>query len=242
MILLLAGTSEAREIAATLSAREMVHIASLAGATRAPKTDGGTWRVGGFGGEAGFRDFLKCEAISAVIDATHPFAARISERTFRVCADLGLRHIQLMRPAWEPAEGDTWFPVVNELEAAALVEPQETVFLATGRQTLDQFESLVAKHIYCRQIDPPTRPFPFENGEYVIGRPPFSVDEEIALFRKLDVDWLVVKNAGGDASRSKLDAARALRLRVAMIERPPALACEVVSSVAKVLNWVENLK
>jgi precorrin-6A/cobalt-precorrin-6A reductase len=64
---------------------------------------------------------------------------------------------------------------------------------------------------------------------------------EAALFRKLGIDWLVTKNAGGQASRAKLDAARHLGLPVAMIARPPQPDCETVSSVDAALNWIKAL-
>jgi precorrin-6A/cobalt-precorrin-6A reductase len=62
-------------------------------------------------------------------------------------------------------------------------------------------------------------------------------DEE-ALFRRLSVDVLVVKNAGGAASRTKLDAARALRLKVLMIERPPCTARPCLSERSLAEAWL----
>ena len=115
------------------------------------------------------------------------------------------------------------------------------MFLATGRQTLDQFANLEGRHLICRQIDPPDSPFPFPSGEYRIGRPPFSVADEVALFRELGVDWLVVKNAGGIASRSKLDAARQLELPVAMIRRPAQPDVPKLETVDEAIAWVRDL-
>ena len=89
----------------------------------------------------------------------------------------------------------------------------------------------------CRQIDPPEAPFPWENGEYLIGTPPFSVSEEVKLFQNRKVDWLVVKNAGGAASQSKLIAARKLGLRVAMIDRPPLPQARQVSTQEDAIAW-----
>ncbi|MEQ9676314.1 MAG: precorrin-6A/cobalt-precorrin-6A reductase, partial [Roseovarius indicus] len=84
-------------------------------------------------------------------------------------------------------------------------------------------------------------PFPFVNGRFLVGRPPFSVEEEKNLFQELGVDWLVVKNAGGAAAMSKLVAARELGLDVAMIVRPPQPDALKVASVAEALAWVEGL-
>ena len=241
-LLLLAGTREAQEIATALDDQGIDVLASLAGATRAPIRLDVDTRRGGFGGEDGFRAEVAARGISAVLDATHPFAHRISNRTALLCADMGLPYCQLLRPPWQPEAGDLWTQVPREEDVATLVTPGQTVFLATGRQTLERFVGLThARRMICRQIDPPTGPFPFPNGEFLIGRPPFSVEHEVALFRDLGVDWLVVKNAGGHASRTKLVAARQLQINVAMIARPPQPEAIQVDSVEDALAWVAAL-
>lgn len=240
-LLLLAGTREAQEIARALAENGSSVIASLAGVTRAPINLGVETRRGGFGGEDGFRAEVMTRGVTAVLDATHPFAHRISNRTARLCAEIGLPYCQLLRPEWQAEEGDFWTLVEREEDVAAFVKPDQTVFLATGRQTLDRFSNLSHAQIICRQIDPPDGPFPFANGSFLIGRPPFPVEKEVELFKSLGVDWLVVKNAGGHASKSKLIAARELGIDVAMIARPPQPDGTKVSTVADALAWVAGL-
>jgi precorrin-6A/cobalt-precorrin-6A reductase len=115
------------------------------------------------------------------------------------------------------------------------------VFLGTGRQTLVRFANLAGCRVICRQIDPPDGPFPFAGGEFLIGRPPFSVADEAALFAALGVDWLIVKNAGGAASRTKLTAARQLGIPVLMIARPEQGSWPVVHDLDAALDWVARL-
>jgi len=236
-LLILSGTREGREISQQLHAKNRPVIASLAGATRSPRAQDVPTRVGGFGGADGFETFLKDNAIHAVIDATHPFANAITRRSADICARLNIPFCLFERPAWTPEELDNWTLIPDETEAARFIPNGSTVFLATGRQTLERFENLSTCRLICRQIDPPTGPFPFENGEFLIGRPPFSVEHEIALFKKLGVDWLIVKNAGGKASFSKLEAARALGLPVAMIERPKQPDVFKVAEIDAVVEW-----
>ena len=238
-VLVLAGTAEARALCAGLAGWDVV--ASLAGAVAVPLALGVETRVGGFGGEAGFRAYLAEAGIGAVVDATHPFATAITARTVAVCEDLGLPYLRLERPAWGARPGDDWVMVTGEAAVVAHVGASDVVFLATGRQTLERFARLGAARVYCRQIDPPEAAFPFEGGEYVIGRPPFSVEDEVALFARLGVTCLVVKNAGGRASMSKLEAARALGIRVVMLERPEGPVCARVATVEEARAWVANL-
>ena len=235
-LLLLAGTGEARAIAAALQGRDV--IASLAGVTREPEPLAVPVRQGGFGGAAGFRDFLARENIHAVLDATHPYAARITARSAAICAELGMPFCQVLRPGWDPVDGDLWTRIACEADAAAHIPLGATVFLGTGRQSLPGFANLVGRRVICRQIDPPEGEFPFAGGEFLLGRPPFSVADEIALFRRLGVDWLVVKNAGGQASATKLTAARELGIPVLMLARPAPGDWHRVETVAGALEWV----
>ena len=241
-LLLLAGTGDARRIAEGLVDRGVAATASLAGATRNAASLPLPTRSGGFGGAAGFRAYLAEAGITAVLDATHPFAHRMSDRTAAICGDLGLPYLYYLRPAWVPGPGDRWTEIDREEEAAAHVTKGQTVFLGTGRQTLERFANLEGCRVICRQIDPPTGPFPFEGGEFLVGRPPFPVAQEKALFQRLGVDWLVVKNAGGALSVSKLEAARDLGLPVLMIRRPPPPeGAQVVGTIAAALDWAAAL-
>lgn len=241
MILLLAGTNGAREIADGLAKANIPANASLAGATREPAILALPTRSGGFGGASGFADYLTSAGITAIIDATHPFASRISARTATIAKAQNIPYLQLLRPEWQPEKGDIWTFIDTEKQAANYIPSGAVVFLATGRQTLMQFDNLTGRRLICRQIDPPEEPFPFENGEFLVGRPPFTIAEEVELFSRLGVDWLVVKNAGGQASHSKLDAARQLKIPVALIHRPPLLDVNRVETVKKALNWARAL-
>ena len=240
-VLLLAGTSEAADIAKHLVRSERVNaIASLAGATRAPKALGLPMRIGGFGGAEEFASYLKDESVDIVIDATHPFASKMTQRTARICGELGVKYLLVQRPGWVPEAGDKWFPVKDIAAVKALIPAGSTVFLATGRQTLSQFAGMQDCRILCRVIDPPESGFPFENGRFVVGRPPFSVQEEVDFFRSEGIDWIVVKNSGGERSKSKLIAARQLGLPVAMIERYAVPECEIVSDAEEACAWLDQ--
>ena len=195
----------------------------------------------GFGGQAGFEAFLAKQAIDAVLDATHPFAAKITKRTALVCDNLGMPHAVVRRPQWEPEQGDCWQFVDREKEVAEFVPAGSTVFLGTGVQGLDGFSNLKNCRVFCRRIDEPEGPFPFAGGQFLVGHPPFSLEDEVSLFQSLKVDWLIVKNSGGKPSRSKLDAARVLGIKVALLNRPPTPDSFIVDSVDGAINWIKAL-
>ncbi|MGR3469158.1 MAG: precorrin-6A/cobalt-precorrin-6A reductase, partial [Shimia sp.] len=163
----------------------------------------------------------------------------ISHRTARIAAEKGVPYLQVLREPWVATPEDQWSFIAAEADAIALIPKGARVFLATGRQTLGAFAGLQGRTLFCRQIDPPEEPFPFE-GEYIVGRPPFSVKDEVALFRRLRIDWLVVKNAGGAASATKLTAARQLGLPVAMIARPAQPDAPRVTTVEEAIAWLST--
>ncbi len=236
----MAGTAEARTLADRLAQDPRVAVlASLAGETRTPHRLAVPVRVGGFGGDEAQEKFMQDEGIKAVLDATHPFAAQISARSAALCARLGLPYLQILRPGWVPGAGDRWTFVDREEEVAAALPAGAVVFLATGRKTLDRLSGLAAHRVYCRRIDRAEGPCPLPQGRWVVGRAPFSVADEVALFRRLGVTALVVKDAGGTAD-AKLVAAREMGLPVVLIRRPPQPPGDKAASVAAALDWLER--
>lgn len=240
LILLLAGTGEAPEIARALMGVGFDVIASVDGSSRAPRDMGCRLRIGGFGGEAGFRDWMAYHRPVAVIDACHPFATAMTDRTARICEQMQVPHLVYRRPAWTAGEGDQWHPMLTEADAAEYIPDGSTVFIATGRQGLDGYANLTRCTLICRQIGDAPEPFPFPNGRFLVGHPPFSVSEETHLFRSLAVDWLIVRNGGSPRSIAKLIAARDLGIKVGMIERPALPAGVACDNLDDIVEWARD--
>ena len=89
MILVLGGTAEARALAAALAAEGIAVTTSLAGRVANPRLPDGEVRIGGFGGPDALARWLDEHAVDAVVDATHPFAERISASAAQACAAAG---------------------------------------------------------------------------------------------------------------------------------------------------------
>jgi precorrin-6A/cobalt-precorrin-6A reductase len=240
-ILLLAGTSDARRLAAALAEHDIPAIASLAGATRTPEPLALPTRRGGFGGPEGFSAFLQDNGIRAVIDATHPFATHITGRTHKICVAMGVPLLRLERPSWTPGHKDRWTFVADEAEATRLISDDAVVFLATGRQTFPVWSTLRASRVFLRVIDRPADPFPFPGG-VVLARPPFDHAAEADLFRRLGITHLVAKDSGAAEARPKLDAARDLGIKVLILRRPPLPpGLVIVPAVEDALAWAQEL-
>jgi precorrin-6A/cobalt-precorrin-6A reductase len=239
-ILLLGGTHEAGQMAAALAKAGLEAVYSYAGRTAAPVAAPLPTRIGGFGGVAGLAAWLRDNGISHFIDATHPFAARISRNAVAACAEAGVPLIALERPAWVAQDGDRWTCVADIAGAvAALPAVPAIVFLAIGRQNLDPFRARPEHRYVLRLVDPPET-LPLPGARVVVDRGPFTEAGDIALMHDHGVQLVVAKNAGGSGASAKLGAARALGLPVIMIDRPAAPDRRAVGTVAEVMDWLHD--
>ena len=239
-VLVLGGTTEARELAARLSACPGVRVTtSLAGRVSRPGALEGDVRIGGFGGADGLARWLREHRVDAVADATHPFAAGITANAVRAAAATGVPAVVLRRPGWRPGPGDLWHPAASLAEASALLPGLgRRVFLTTGRLGLAAFAELTELHFLVRSVEAPEPPVPTHT-EVLLARGPFTVDGEITLLREHRIDVLVTKDSGGEATAAKLAAARELGLPVVVVRRPPLP--EGVSAVPDIASVLARL-
>ena len=242
-ILILGGTTEARQLAEALAGRtELDLLMSLAGRTQAPAAQDIPVRIGGFSGSAGLARFLAEEGIGLVIDATHPFAARISRNAMEATETAGVPIFAFRRAAWTCVDGDRWKSVSN-LPAAFAALPQRVrrVFLAIGRQEAHHAESYPQHFYLVRSIDPVDPPLLLTQLVTVLARGPFSLEGELALLRDNRIDTIIAKNSGGAATYAKLEAARQLGIDVLMVERGEAADVPTVNSLEAAIGRVDHV-
>jgi precorrin-6A/cobalt-precorrin-6A reductase len=239
-LLILGGTPEAVALAGACASRPgLAVISSLAGRTQHPTLPPGDVRVGGFGGAAGLARFLVERGIERVIDATHPFAAQMSAHAEHACREAGVPRVRLLRPPWVSVPGDRWIEVASFAEAAQrLPRVGQRVFLTLGSRELDAFAQLDLWFL-VRTIEP-SGVLPLPQGQWLAGRGPFAVEDELSLLRTHAIDVLVTKASGGGATYAKLVAARRAGLPVLMVRRPPPPPGPVVGSVAAALAWLDG--
>lgn len=239
-VLVLGGTSEARALAAELVTRDVPVTSSLAGRVAAPRLPEGDIRVGGFGGPDGLARWLTEHDIGAVVDATHPFAERISESAATATAAAGVPVLRLERPGWQPVEGDDWHWADTLAEAARLLPSLGTrALLTTGRQGLSEFAGL-DMWLLARCVDPPDEsdgPLP-RRLEVTLSRGPYRTAGEAELLRRHRIDVLVTKDSGGEMTSAKLHAAREAGIPVVVVRRPPRPAMPCSVDVKSAVRWV----
>lgn len=220
-ILILGGTTQARQLAARLAAEGFDCLLSLAGRTKEPAAQPVPVRIGGFGGAGGLAVFLREGSFGLLIDATHPYASQISANAAQAANLSGVPLIALRRPGWQRQAGDDWRDVASVVAAvAALGDAPKRVFVALGRNELLPFEAAPQHHYLIRSVDPVELPLAVPQADYITARGPFAEEDERVLLEARGIEVIVSKNSGGAAAYGKIAAARTLGLPVVMIGRP----------------------
>jgi precorrin-6A/cobalt-precorrin-6A reductase len=239
-ILLLGGTTEASQMARALHNAGLDAVFSYAGRTQAPISQPLQTRIGGFGGVLGLVTYLHENAITHIIDATHPFAKQMSENAFRASIETKTPLLNLERAPWRAVSGDIWTHV-DTIEAAVDQLPEGAhVFLAIGKQNLAPFSGK-RNHYLLRLVDPP-QTLPLPECEAVISRGPFTVANDTQLLTAHRITHIVAKNSGGMGAEAKLIAARALQIPVILIERPTLPNRAQVSDVQGAMEWLHQAR
>ncbi|MFY0645805.1 MAG: precorrin-6A/cobalt-precorrin-6A reductase [Sulfitobacter geojensis] len=239
-ILLLAGSAEARQIAVALQEQGQTVRAVMSEPPRGADPMPVRYEVCADATEG--RIAQAAHGARAIIDASHGFDGHMTRVGYGAAKACGLPFVTLSRPVWDTREDPLWQRAIDVASAMPLITPKERVFSATGWASLPEYASFRGACLMVRQTTVHQRAMPFDFVEPVFGTAPFSVADEIALFKERRVDVLIARNLGGVPSRPKLEAAKALRLRVILIDRPALpKGVFVVDQVAQVMKWVAEL-
>jgi precorrin-6A/cobalt-precorrin-6A reductase len=241
-VLILGGSTEASELARLLAGDHRFETTlSLAGRTLNPREQPVRTRRGGFGGIDGLATWLQQEAVQAVVDATHPYAAQISFNAVVACQRLAIPLATVLRQSWQPQADDLWRDVRNVEAAAGALGPEpKRVFLSLGRQELGAFAKSPQHHYIARMIDPPDGIALPPDIRLVFDRGPFDRQAEIALLRQEQIDVMVCKNSGAAAVYPKIEATRELGIPVVMIARPHKACGYALENPQGAIGWLEQ--
>lgn len=238
-VLIIGGTRDGRLLADALIAAGFEPVTSMAGVTEAPLLPAGAVRIGSFGGAEGLAAYVGEANIRAIIDAAHPFALRISSNSARAAAIAGVPRLHFDRPPWSPGPQDRWTLVKDAAEAAARLMPESRVLLTIGARGMAEFFRRPDLTGIVRTIERPATAIP-GGWRLLQARPPFALEDEIALMTAGSVTVLVTKNSGGPGD-AKLAAARKLGLPVVMIARPEKPEGARASSIEEAVAWLRRV-
>ena len=248
-ILLLSGTSEGPSLARSLLDSGFEVVATVTREAAVDDLFGSiknemTVEVRGFDA-LGLKDYLH-SGIDVVLDATHPFAARITRIAREVCEASGMPYIRYERPDWTPGEGTIFARTFVE---AAEVAPSlgTRIMLTIGAKQLKHFAHLHDRATLFARILPAAESLAqalaagFTAERVFCMRPPFSREFNRALFAEYRAEVLVSKASGiAGGVVEKVEAARDLNMTVLMIRRPENKPAFSVSTIADAVSFCRD--
>lgn len=240
-ILLLSGTSEGPLLARALLAAGFQVRATV---TRpeakenlfGPLLDAIDVDVRGFT-EQSLTEYLACGEVDLVLDATHPFAVRITRIGQSVCERIQMPYVRYERPDWTPPAG-THFAESYAAAAEILPSLGPRAMLTIGAKQLKHFAPLRGRlTMFARILPSPVSlrqalASGFAEENLVRLRPPFTIEQNRELFRRFNVDVLVAKASGREGGVvEKVTAARELDMNVLMVRRPEPTGVDFVTTI-----------
>jgi precorrin-6A/cobalt-precorrin-6A reductase len=241
-ILILGGTTEARQLAGDLAGKPSFKVTlSLAGRTASPVAQPVQTRARGFGGVNGLVEYLAAQRIDVLVDATHPYAATMAAHAAEAAARAGVPILALRRPPWKANAADRWTEVDTVEDAVgALGAAPRRVFLTIGREEVGAFTAAPQHRYLIRSVDPVEPPLNVPHATYIVARGPFNDSDERATVIQYGIERIVAKNSGGSATYGKIAAARALGIAVIMLRRPALPAVPSVETVQDAIAWLDH--
>lgn len=244
-VFVFSGTTEGRAIARYLHSRGVevhVRVATEYGAV-VMDDDGVDVQVGSCGGAEGIADTIRKNGYSLVIDATHPYARRISEHIREGCAASGVECIRLLRDGGK--RPDDVIEVASVKDAVEFLKDKDGIVMAaTGSNELslyteipDYRERVVARVLSTKDSMDKALALGFEGRNLICAQGPFTEDENHAALTRAGASWIVTKDSGTIGGfEEKVRAARRAGVRIILISKPE----ESGNSYSEVVKMIDE--
>lgn len=191
-------------------------------------------------------EIIKKKKISAVVDATHPFAAEASKNAMRACRKAGIAYLRYERKAAK-VQDSALIHYAGDFEEAGRKASQlgDVIFFAAGSKNLDKFLKAAKRKKIIARVLPDVKAIQkclnlgLTSSHIIAAQGPFSEEFNRAMLREYKADVLVTKESGtAGGVESKVNAALALNIPVVMVERPKIEYRAVVSNYADIAKWL----
>ena len=199
--------------------------------------------------EEALEDYIRQHGVRLFVDASHPYAANVSENAMRACRAANIPYIRYER-ASVPVDYDKAYPVESYEEAASTAARLgATVFLTTGSRNLKAFvlsdalkgHTIIARILPTAGVLKECEELGLTPKQIVALQGPFSEELNIALYRQYGADVVVTKNSGEiGGTDTKITAAKKLGLPVVMIDRPKLDYDVIAYTFEEVLNFAKE--
>lgn len=236
-VILFGGTDEGHKIADFLSQKNISHIVCVATEYGAKILDSVNVHTGRMTAEE-MKEFFEEKGAKLVVDATHPYADKVTENIKKACQ---CKYIRIVRGDIE-SSGKSFD---NMRSAAEYLEGTDgNILITTGSKELACFSGL-SKRAYARVL--PTvesiklcQDAGFEMKRIICMQGPFSKELNSALIHELDIKYLVTKRSGKSGGFvEKIEAAKENNTECIIIDRPVTeVGLSVEEAEKMILEWL----
>lgn len=249
-VFVFAGTSEGRRIAdylRTTDRRTCVFTATDYGGSLIPESQNLRVCSERLDREA-MEERMRSAGHPLIIDATHPYAAEVTENIRKAAAAAGCRVLRVLRESDYSADSGDVIVRSPEEAAAYLAGSEGNVLLTTGSKELPCFTKVpdYQNRIYARVLPLPKvvsacSELGFDAGHLICMQGPFSEEMNLALLRQTRAKYLVTKDTGLEGGfPEKEAAARKLGVRLVLIRRPSEESGITVDECLRILGREEK--
>lgn len=229
-VFLFSGTTEGRSIANYLASRGvMVHVrvATEYGAVVMDENELIDVKVGSCGGVDGISETILMNMTPIVIDATHPYATRISEHIREACARTGVLYVRITRGKSDRLDDIIEVGSVDEA-VDYLMDKEGRILATTGSKEAEAYTRLpdYKDRVVIRVLS--TLPsvekcisLGFEGHNLICAQGPFSEESNYATLKDIGAKWIVTKDSGDTGGfENKAHAAKRAGAKMVIIKRP----------------------
>lgn len=232
MIVVVAGTSDARELALRIQQEGYPLLTTVVteNAAKSMEEAGLPVQVGRLTA-SDFVELVKSKGIQAIVDASHPYAEEASKNAMNGAREAHIPYIRYERESLAYQQHPK-LTVVSDYQQAAEVaaERRGVIMLTTGSKTLQIFTkkllglpdtTLVARMLPRVDNMQKCEELGIEQKNIIAMQGPFSKELNRALYQHYNVTLMITKESGKvGAVDEKVEAALELGIETIMIARP----------------------
>ncbi|WIF94953.1 cobalt-precorrin-6A reductase [Caminicella sporogenes] len=249
MILLLSGTKDGREIAYALHKKDYPLIVTTT-------TEYGKYlieekeNINVHSEKLDYEKMIKLieqKGVKLVIDATHPYAEKVSENIIKACKYKKIPCFRFQREETRSLKFQNIIYRAKDYEEAAksLANKKGNILLTVGSKTLDIFvrytdvKRLFARVLPVSSILEKCEKLGFKPSNIIAMQGPFSKEMNIEMIKKYHIDIMVTKDSGKvGGTIEKFEAAYECGIDVVLIERPDIYGELVYDDISELIKRV----
>ncbi|MFC0270560.1 precorrin-6A reductase [Metabacillus herbersteinensis] len=251
MILVLAGTSDARALALLIQKEgfDVITTVVTENAANEMRRCGLNVQVGRLT-DSQIANFIQTNNIQLVVDASHPFAEEASKNAISGAKQAGVPYIRYERESQTFSEEKCTFVSSYEEAAQIAAEKKGVIMLTTGSKTLQIFAEklngvedtrMIARMLPRQDNMEKCEDLGIPQKNIVAIQGPFTKEFDRALYKQFGVTLMVTKESGKVGSvDEKLQAARELGIETIIIRRPKIDYGKAFSEFSDVIHHVKE--